>query len=159
MRRNSANARRSLELFIMALPRGGKNQKTNISAAMAVAMSPFNNPSSLETARTASRSKSIEASLPMFIRWQNAAMQSRTMVEKRVPGRDRTWNSRARSMEKAAPKESSKKVPQTPSRQPATNPAVKPPIPSSLRKKTHACISGKSNSRVMPTPNVESEVS
>src|SRR5258707_14945864 len=55
-------------------------------------------------------------------------MQSRTIVERRVPERDRRRNTRALSMEKAAPTESNRKVPQTPRRQPATNPAVKPPI-------------------------------
>jgi len=102
-----------------------------------VAMSPFSKPSSLETTRTASKSRSIEASLPMLSRWQNAAMQSSTIVERIVPGRDRTWNTRALSTEKAAPTDSNKKVPQTPRRQPATNPVVKPPITSpSARKRT-----------------------
>ena len=45
-----------------------------------------------------------------------------------VPGRDRTRSTRAPSPENAAPMESNKRVPQTPSRQPVTKPAVKPPM-------------------------------
>lgn len=133
MRRNSASARRSLELFTSMLPAGGKTQ-AKVSAAMAVAMSPLSKPSNLETANTTSKSRSIDASLPMFSRLQIAAMQSRAIVERRVPGRDRNRNRRARSSENAAPMESIKKVPQTPRRHPAISPAVKPPITSPLER-------------------------
>ena len=63
------------------MPAGGKNQYTKIKAAIAVAMSPFSKPSRLETARTVSGSSNIDASLSIFLRWQNAAMQRRTIVE------------------------------------------------------------------------------
>src|ERR1700680_4986946 len=140
MRRTRPTASRSLELFTSMVPTGGKNQNTKISAAIAVAMSPLNKPSSLEMASTASKSRSIEASLPMFSRWQNAAVQSTTIVERRVPGRHRTRNTRARSTENAAPMESIKKVPQTPRRQPAINPAVKPPITSPWKENVRPCF-------------------
>jgi len=61
-------------------------------------------------------------------------MKSRTIVERRVPVRDRTRNKRVLSTENAALRESNKKVPQTPRRQPATNPDVKPPITSPFEK-------------------------
>jgi len=38
-----------------------------------LAMSQFSSPSSMETTTTASKSRSIDASLPMLTRWQNAA--------------------------------------------------------------------------------------
>src|SRR6267154_33324 len=62
-------------------------------------------------------------------------MNSRAIVERKVPGRERTRNIRAPSAENATPIESNKKVPLTPRRQPATNPAAKPPITSPLERK------------------------
>ncbi len=151
MRRNKAIANRSLELFTARLPIGGKSQ-LKISVAMAVAISPLSKPSSLEMARTASRRRSIDASLPIFIRWQNAAMNSSRIAERKVPGSDRRRNTRALSTENAAPRESNKKVPQTPRRQPATNPVVNPPITSPSQRKLRPHIhdvNRQANDRVM----------
>src|SRR5260221_10449831 len=62
-------------------------------------------------------------------------MHSRAIVERRVPGSERTRNIRVPSTENATPIESNKKVPPTPRRQPATNPAAKLPITSPLERK------------------------
>ena len=126
-RRNRASARRSLELLIIKLPPGGKTQ-ARIAAAIAVAISPLSNPSSLEIAKTAKSSSRTAASFPMPNRWQKAAIRRSAIEDSRVPGIDRSLKKREPSPENTALTVSRKKVPQTPRRQPATKPTVKPPI-------------------------------